>query len=33
MSKTKKKFEFSKLIQLLYGVIDIGVLFFTLYMV
>ena len=33
MSKTKKKFEFSKLILLIYGVIEIGVVFFTLYMV
>ena len=33
MSKTKKKFEISKLILLNYGVIEIGVVFFTLYMV
>lgn len=33
MGKTKKKFEFSKLILLVFGLIEVGVIFFTCYMV
>ena len=33
MGKTKKKFEFSKLILLVFGMIEVGVIFFTCYMV
>ena len=33
MRKTKKKFEFSKLILLVFGLIEVGVIFFTCYMV
>lgn len=33
MGKTKKKFEFSKLIMFVFGVIEVGVVLFTCYMV
>ena len=33
MGKTKKKFEFSKLNLLVFGLIEVGVIFFTCYMV
>lgn len=33
MGKTKKKFEFSKLILLVFGLIEVGVVIFTCYMV
>lgn len=33
MGKIKKKFEFSKLILLVFGLIEVGVIFFTCYMV
>ena len=33
MGETKKKFEFSKLILLVFGLIKVGVIFFTCYMV
>lgn len=33
MRKTKNKFEFSKLILLVFGLIEVGVIFFTCYMV
>lgn len=33
MGKTTKKFEFSKLILLVFGLIEVGVIFFTCYMV
>ena len=33
MGKTKKKFEFSKLILLVFGLIEVGVIFFACYMV
>ena len=33
MGKTKKKFEFSNLILLVFGLIEVGVIFFTCYMV
>ena len=33
MGKTRKKFEFSKLILLVFGLIEVGVIFFTCYMV
>lgn len=33
MGKTKKKFEFSKLILLVFGLVEIGVVIFTCYMV
>lgn len=33
MGKTKKKFEFSKLILFVFGLIEVGVIFFTCYMV
>lgn len=33
MKKTNKKFEFSKLILFVYGLIEIGVVLFTCYMV
>lgn len=33
MRKTKKKFEFSKLILFVFGLIEVGVIFFTCYMV
>lgn len=33
MGKTKKKFEFSKLIIFVFGLIEVGVVFFTCYMV
>ena len=33
MGKTKKKFEFSKLILFVFGVIEVGVVLFTCYMV
>lgn len=33
MGKTKKKLEFSKLILLVFGLIEVGVIFFTCYMV
>lgn len=33
MGKTKKKFEFSKLILFVFGVIEVGVVIFTCYMV
>lgn len=33
MGKTKKKFEFSKLILFVFGLIEVGVIIFTCYMV
>lgn len=33
MRRTKKKFEFSKLILFVFGVVEIGVVLFTCYMV
>ena len=33
MGRTKKKFEFSKLILLVFGLIEVGVIIFTCYMV
>lgn len=33
MGKTKKKFEFSKLILIVFGLIEVGVIIFTCYMV
>ena len=33
MGKTKKKFEFSKLILLVFRLMEVGVIFFTCYMV
>lgn len=33
MSKTEKKFEFSKIIIFIFGLIEIGVVLFTCYMV
>lgn len=33
MGKNKKKFEFSKLMVFIFGVIEVGVVFFTCYMV
>lgn len=33
MGKTKKKFEFSKLILFVFGLIEVGVVLFTCYMV
>ena len=33
MGKTKKKFEFSKLILFVFGMIEVGVIIFTCYMV